>query len=61
MQLSLYAYQREFFSGLRKNGNKEQIIVKYDIIPSLTVEWNKTPRKPSVYAGCEVFWLRFEI
>lgn len=32
MQLSLYAYQREFFSGLQKNGNKEQIIVKYDII-----------------------------
>lgn len=23
MQLSLYAYQREFFSGLQKNGNKE--------------------------------------
>lgn len=32
MQLSLYAYQRELFSGIRENGNKEQIIVKYDII-----------------------------
>lgn len=31
------------------------------IILSLTVEKNKKPRKPSIYAGCEAFILRFEI